>query len=63
MEVDSQGRISVPAYLKGFAHIQREIVIVGVVDRIEIWDKASWSKFYEGNRANFEEMAENLFEI
>ena len=62
IEVDSQGRITLPEYLKEFAKVKREIVIIGVVNRIEIWDKTCWDKFYQENRKKFEEMAENLFE-
>jgi MraZ protein len=62
IDVDSQGRISIPQYLKEFASIQREVMIVGVGNRIEVWGKASWNKFYKENRKRFEEMAENLFE-
>lgn len=60
--IDSQGRILIPDYLKEYAHIDKEIVIIGVSDRIEIWDKLHWKKFYEENRKNFEEMAENIFD-
>jgi MraZ protein len=62
IEIDTQGRISVPSYLKEFAHIKREIVIVGVADRIEIWDKQEWIKFYAEHRKRFEDVSENLFE-
>ncbi|UCD15394.1 MAG: division/cell wall cluster transcriptional repressor MraZ [Candidatus Omnitrophota bacterium] len=62
IEIDSQGRIGISDYLKEFAQIRREIVIIGVADRIEIWDKDSWDKFYQENRKRFEEAAENLFE-
>ncbi|MFH1503907.1 MAG: division/cell wall cluster transcriptional repressor MraZ [Candidatus Omnitrophota bacterium] len=61
-DIDSQGRIILPGYLKEFAQINREVMIVGVADRIEIWDKNLWDKFYHKNKKNFEEMAENLFE-
>ncbi len=60
--VDSQGRITVPEYLKSFAEIKREIVIIGLVSRIEVWAKSRWGKFFQENKAKFEEMAENLFE-
>ncbi len=63
VNVDSQGRITVPEYLKSFAQIKREIVIIGVADRIEVWDKDVWMNFYSDNRKKFEEMAENLFEV
>ncbi|MDD3296231.1 MAG: division/cell wall cluster transcriptional repressor MraZ [Candidatus Omnitrophica bacterium] len=62
VEIDSQGRVSVPEYLKEFGQIKREIVIAGIADRIEIWDKNRWDKFYNENKKKFESMAENLFE-
>lgn len=62
VEPDSQGRVLIPDYLKEFAQIKRDIVIIGVSDRMEIWAKSSWTKFYETNRENFEEMAENIFD-
>ena len=61
IEIDSQGRIAVPGYLKEFAQIKREIIIVGLADRIEVWSADCWSNFYSGNKKKFEEMAENLF--
>ena len=62
VEIDTQGRVSLPDYLKDFAKIKKEIVIIGVADRIEIWDKETWDKFFSENRVKFEEVAENLFE-
>jgi len=62
IEVDTQGRVTVPEYLKSFAQIKREIVIIGVVNRIEVWDRKVWDSFYQHNKKCFEEMAENLFE-
>jgi len=61
IEIDSQGRVNVPGYLKDYADITKEIVIIGVGDRIEIWDKKRWGEFYARNRKRFEEMAEGLF--
>jgi len=60
VEVDSQGRILLPLHLKNFAGIQKDIVIIGVADRIEIWDKKEWERFYEVNKGSFEEIAEHL---
>ena len=62
IEIDSQGRVSIPVYLKEFAQIKREVVIVGVADRIEIWDKERWDNFYQSNKQRFEQVAENLFQ-
>lgn len=60
--IDSQGRITLPSYLKEIAKIMREIVIVGVAERIEVWSKEEWGKFYNENKKRFEEVAENLFD-
>jgi len=60
---DRQGRILLPQYLKDFAEIKRDVVIVGVSNRIEIWAKDKWQEFYGSSRQSFEEIAEKLMEI
>jgi MraZ protein len=59
---DKQGRILLPSYLKEFAGIKREIVIVGVSNRIEIWAKEGWEEFYGNSRQSFEQIAEKLMD-
>jgi len=58
--LDSQGRMLVPQYLKDFAELKKEIVIIGVSNRIEIWSKELWKEFYESSRPSFEENAEKI---
>jgi MraZ protein len=60
---DRQGRILIPAYLKEFAQIKKEVVIIGVSNRIEIWSKENWIEFYKNSSQEFEETAERLMEI
>ena len=60
---DRQGRILIPQYLKDFAEIKKDVVIVGVSNRIEIWAKDKWQEFYGSSRQSFEEIAEKLMEI
>ncbi|MFH1460447.1 MAG: division/cell wall cluster transcriptional repressor MraZ [Candidatus Omnitrophota bacterium] len=57
---DSQGRVLIPQYLKDFAQIQKDVVIIGVSNRIEIWSKNRWKEFYENTRGTFEDTAEKL---
>ena len=59
---DRQGRILLPQYLKDFADIKRDVVIVGVSNRIEIWAKDKWQEFYGNSRQSFETIAEKLIE-
>ena len=60
---DKQGRILVPTYLKNYAGIKKEIMIVGVSSRIEIWSKEKWEEFYNSSRESFEDIAEKLIDI
>lgn len=60
---DRQGRILIPQYLKDFAEIKREVVIVGVSNRIEIWSKDKWGEFYGSSKQSFEEIAEKLMDV
>ncbi len=59
---DSQGRFLIPQYLKEYANIQKEVVIIGVSSRIEIWSKKKWDEFSQTQLAGFEEIAEKLIE-
>jgi MraZ protein len=59
---DKQGRILLPQYLKDFAELKKDIVIVGVSSRIEIWGHDIWKQFYGTWRPSFEEIAEKLIE-
>ena len=57
---DKQGRILIPTYLKSYAEIKEQVMIIGVSDRIEIWSKEKWDEFYNTNKGSFENLAEKL---
>ena len=57
---DRQGRVLIPPYLKEYAGIKRDVMLVGVSNRIEIWDQEEWKKFYEQFKENYEQIAEKL---
>jgi len=59
---DKQGRFIVPAYLKEHAQIKRDAVIIGVSNRIEIWDTDLWRQFYQKSSESFEQIAEKMIE-
>jgi len=60
---DKQGRVLLPQYLKDFAGIKKDVIIVGVSNRIEIWAKELWNDFYANSRQSFEEIAEKLMDV
>ena len=61
-EFDKQGRISITSPLIHYANINKECVIIGVNERLEIWDKEEFDKFIKENENTLEEIAEDLFE-
>ncbi|MGQ3686158.1 MAG: division/cell wall cluster transcriptional repressor MraZ [Candidatus Loosdrechtia sp.] len=62
-DCDSQGRILIPQFLKDIAKIQKNVVIVGVSSRIEVWDDKTWKDFELEHEKSFEEIAEDLFKL
>lgn len=58
VEVDKQGRILLPAVLRSFAGLEKEVALVGVGSRIEIWDKATWEE--KNQYDDMDEIAENM---
>lgn len=61
VEFDKQGRINISSPLANYANLEKECVVVGVNDRLEIWSLDSWNKFFEDNQDNLSDIAENLF--
>ena len=60
---DKQGRFIIPQYLKDYANIKRDTVLIGISNRIEIWDKHSWEAFYKNSSNSFEQIAENMLNL
>ncbi len=60
IECDKQGRILIPKYLKDYAGIKKDVLIIGVSNRIEIWASDAWQQYYNSSKESFEEVAEKL---
>ena len=58
--LDASGRLLLPEKLRKRAGIEREVVLVGVMDRIEIWAAARWDEFEQANEDKYEEVADVL---
>jgi len=61
--VDKQGRIAVPQSLRVYAGINRDVVILGAVNRIEIWGEDNWNKYKEDNEKNFDMLGEKIADL
>ncbi|EKN66331.1 cell division protein MraZ [Neobacillus bataviensis LMG 21833] len=59
-ELDKQGRINIPAPLLQYGKLEKECVILGVSNRIEIWSKQIWEDYFTQSEESFAEIAENM---
>ncbi|MBO7357718.1 MAG: division/cell wall cluster transcriptional repressor MraZ [Lachnospiraceae bacterium] len=61
VEVDKQGRILLPQVLRGFAELEKDVVLIGVASRIEIWSKDKWSEMSDAS--DMDEIAEKMADL
>jgi MraZ protein len=55
-QLDASGRVVLPEKLRRCAGIEKEVVMVGVADRAEIWDRARWERFDEEGADDYDEL-------
>ena len=60
-EVDKQGRILIPGVLREFAALEKEVVLIGVASRVEIWSKERWEE--ASSYDDVEELAEHMADL
>ena len=61
MDFDRMGRINITSPLVHYANLNKDCVIIGVNERIEVWAEDEFNTFMENNLDNFSDIAENLF--
>ena len=59
-ELDKQGRVNISSPLLNYAKLEKECVILGVSNRIEIWSKQQWEDYFSESEDSFAELAENM---
>ncbi len=62
-ELDKQGRINISAPLMQYAKLEKECVVIGVSNRIELWSKPIWDEYVKEQEQSFEEIAENMIDF
>lgn len=62
-ELDKQGRIIVPQNLRDYANMDKEVVAIGVSNRVEIWSKENWAAYMDKAEESYESIAENIVEL
>lgn len=60
-EYDKQGRINIPKPLIDYASLEKDCIIIGALEKLEIWSKERWEEFISANEENMSEIADSLF--
>jgi MraZ protein len=58
---DKQGRITIPQQLRAYAGLEANVVVVGAINRVEIWDVGAWEEYSREQESTFAEMNEEVF--
>jgi len=62
-DLDKQGRITIPQNLRDYAKVDKDVVVIGVSNRIEIWSRDRWEQYMQEAEDAYEEIAENIVEL
>lgn len=62
-ELDKQGRVVLPTNLREHAKICKDVVVIGVSTRVEVWSKELWDKYSSNAEISYEEIAEKMVEL
>jgi len=62
-ELDKQGRVLIPSTLRGYADLSKDCVVLGVSNRVEIWNENIWHDYAETAESSFAEVAEKLVDL
>ena len=63
VEVDKQGRILLPANLRAYAGLAKDVCLIGVSSRVELWDKEKWQVYSEETASAYEDIAERINDL
>ncbi len=60
VDIDKQGRVVLPAYLRQYASVDGSTVVAGLYNRVEIWNEEAWRTYQAAAEKDSNEIAENL---
>ena len=60
VQLDKQGRVVLPEYLRKFAKMNKKTIVAGLYNRLELWDEDQWNKYKQGTEKQSGDIAEAL---
>lgn len=63
VDIDKQGRILIPDYLRAYAGMKRGVVVIGLMNRVEIWSEEKWRTYKSRTEKNSDRIAESLNDL
>ena len=62
-ELDKQGRVLISSSLRSYANLEKEVVLVGLIDKVEIWSKDAWDARTTDVEDNIEDIANDMEDL
>lgn len=62
-ELDSQGRVIIPQYLRDYASVSKHVIVAGLYNRVEIWQEDAWQEYKQKTEAHSDEIAEGMADL
>jgi len=63
VQIDKQGRVILPDYLREYGGLSKKVVVAGLYNRLEIWDESAWKSYKANTESDSNEIAEKLGEL
>lgn len=63
VELDKQGRVMVPSNLREYASLSKDVVVIGVSSRVELWSKEIWEDYVDEAETSFDSIAEKIVDL
>jgi len=63
LDLDKQGRVTLPDYLRRYSKMNKKSVVVGLYDHLEVWEEKEWDKLRDETEKKSSEIVENLSDL
>ena len=61
--LDKQGRVNIPQPLRDHGHIEKDVIVIGVGTRVELWSETNWTAYNDPDNISYDDIAEQMAEL